>query len=334
MSPEVQTGVIRPGMSRRDLFRVAAAAGVGAALPASALGKARDRSRVLRVAHLTDLHVQPEKEAAEGLAKCLGSLEAMQDKPGLILTGGDLVMDSFESDDARTKTQWDLVTGTFKDKTGITVEHCLGNHDIWGWNKKKSKTTGDEPTWGKKRACGVLGLSSPWRAFKRDGWRFIVIDSVAPDGEGYIGQLDEAQRAWLETELKADTVTPTLVVSHIPILSMCATIGRASPKDKAWKTPFGLMHADGAALHKLFTEAGNIKLCLSGHVHLNDRLEVSVPGSPATSPKVTYICDGAVCGAWWGGRKSNCDEGYGLVDLYDDGSFDHRYVTYGWQAKA
>jgi hypothetical protein len=26
-------------------------------------------------------------------------------------------------------------------------------------------------------------------------------------------------------------------------------------------------------------------------------------------------------------------EGYGLLELRPDGSFDHRYVNYGWQAR-
>ena len=83
---------------------------------------------------------------------------------------------------------------------------------------------------------------------------------------------------------------------------------------------------------KAYVAAGGVKLCLSGHVHLNDRVEMGVPGAPADGAKVTYICDGAVCGSWWDGRKAQCDEGYGVVDLYDDGTFEHRYVAYGWKA--
>jgi hypothetical protein len=46
---------------------------------------------------------------------------------------------------------------------------------------------------------------------------------------------------------------------------------------------------------------------------------------------VTYVCDGAVSGAWWKGPKERCAEGYGLFDLFDDGSFKHQYVPYGWK---
>ena len=43
---------------------------------------------------------------------------------------------------------------------------------------------------------------------------------------------------------------------------------------------------------------------------------------------------GAVSGAWWKGPKDRCAEGYGLFDLFDDGTFKHQYVPYGWQAQA
>ena len=47
---------------------------------------------------------------------------------------------------------------------------------------------------------------------------------------------------------------------------------------------------------------------------------------------VSYICDGAVSGAWWKGAKERCPEGYGVFDLFDDGTFKHEYVAYGWKA--
>jgi hypothetical protein len=46
----------------------------------------------------------------------------------------------------------------------------------------------------------------------------------------------------------------------------------------------------------------------------------------------TFICDGAVSGNWWKGPRLSFPEGYGLFDLYPDGRFEHRYVTYGWDA--
>ena len=101
-------------MTRRDSILTVGAALAGAAafgvggrsLFAEESSPARKPS--LRVAHLTDIHVQPEKRAAEGLASCLHHVQQLSAKPDLILTGGDSIMDSFDADDARTSLQWDI----------------------------------------------------------------------------------------------------------------------------------------------------------------------------------------------------------------------------------
>src|SRR5690242_6826507 len=88
------------------------ALGYGAALAVtSVLGSrvdAAERKRVLRVAHVTDVHVQPELRAPQGMAACLRHLQAQADKPEMILSGGDHVMDCVRQTRERTGVQWDL----------------------------------------------------------------------------------------------------------------------------------------------------------------------------------------------------------------------------------
>ena len=86
----------------------------------------------------------------------------------------------------------------------------------------------------------------------------------------------------------------------------------------------GEMHTDCAELHELMRASGKVRLCLSGHIHLRDRCETD---------GITYINDGAVSGSWWKGALEGVPEGFGVLDLRPDGSFDHRYETYGWTAK-
>lgn len=325
-------------MSRRGLLKVAGLTALAAGLPVRDLlaqptgggAAAAGPARALRITHMTDLHIQKEKRAQEGVAMCLHHVQEHA-KPDFILTGGDLVMDTFATPIERSRTLWDILKSTCKNECGLPIENCLGNHDVFGWHKEKAKSTGEEPFFGKRLALENLGLEKPYRAFKRGGWRFIVLDSVFPDGTGYIGKLDDEQMAWLDGELASDKTTPTLVVSHIPILGM--TMAAEDKTNKAAKLPWNLMHADGLAIHKKFVAAGNIRLCLSGHTHMHDRVELGLPGLAHDAPRVTYICDGAVSGAWWGGRKNNCDEGYGVIDLYADGRFEHHYSTYGWKAE-
>lgn len=324
---------MHPTPTRREFMVALGLAGAALAVPATgSIATARPRraaaARSIRVAHLTDIHVKPEMRAGEGLAACLRHVRGLPDRPGLVLTGGDLVFDIFEQNFDRSKALWELFTRSFKDGCDIPVRHCLGNHDIWGWNKAKSGTTGTEKGWGKAWACEALGMARPYHSFDQAGWHFVVLDSVQPGQEGaqyaYVGGLDAEQMAWLDADLGATPKsTPVLVVSHIPILSMAALMSGKKPGENL-EVRESMFMTDSVALHKLFVKHGNVKLCLSGHVHQQDRIDYD---------GVSYICDGAVCGGWWKGPNGRCVEGYGVLDLFDDGTFKHEYVTYGWEAE-
>lgn len=316
-------------MTRRDAIRTTGFLAAGAALaPLGRVAAAERpaRRRVLRLAHLTDLHIQPERRAAEGVAACLRHVQSQADKPELILTGGDLVMDSFDQGEERTRLQWDLLTGVLKGENALPVEHCLGNHDCWGWNKDKSKTTGNEPLWGKRRAMDLFGLPAPYRSFDRAGWHFVVLDSTHANGNGYIARLDDEQFEWLRGDLAAVPAgRPTLVLSHMPIVSAtCMFFGETDERDGN-DIPPAWMHVDAKKITNLFLKHRNVRVCIAGHMHLIDRVDYN---------HVTYFCDGAVSANWWKGRHQECDEGYALIDLFDDGTFEREYVKYGWKAEA
>jgi hypothetical protein len=213
----------------------------------------------------------------------------------------------------------DLLKSVFKQDCSLAVQHCLGNHDGRGWD--------DSEFAGKAWALEMFGLAKPYHAFDQGGWKFIVLDSVRPFENRYTSGLDVEQRAWLESELeRTPQTTPIVVVSHIPIISVTPfSFDHAAVTEDFQRVPGGLMHLDGTALHTLFKKHGNVKLCLSGHMHLNDRCDVD---------GISYICDGAVCGDWWNGDPGRSDEGYGLIDLYNDGTFEHAYTPFDWKVRA
>lgn len=314
-------------ITRRDALRVGGLAALGAlggaGLPAMAAERGGKGGRVLRIAHLTDTHIQPELRAHEGLAACLKHVNALADKPDLIVTGGDHIFDSFASSEARAREQWDLWAKALRDENGIPVESCIGNHDVWGWAKSKSGATGAEPMYGKQWATEALRIPGRYRAITRAGWRIIFLDSVFPNGEGYIAKLDDEQLEWLKGELAASAGMRVLVVSHIPIFSVAVLEFGGKEERTENKVPAGLMHVDAGRLHAMFVKHGNVRACLSGHLHLVDRCEYD---------GVSYLCNGAVSGNWWKGRHRRCDEGYAIVDLYDDGRVEREYVVYGWKA--
>lgn len=287
-----------------------------------------ERRRLLRIAHLTDTHIQPERSAFDGVRTCLEHCQSHKDKPDILVTGGDMIMDAYDQGFDRTKAQWELWTRVLKDHCSLPVASALGNHDIWGWNKSRSKTRGNEANWGKKWACQIVGRDKPWHTLDVNGVRLVLLDSVQHDprnADGYIGQLDDEQSDWLKNLLR-DTPKdmPIVVTSHIPILTVTGfTVAEGKVVTDDHTVSMSLMHADSPALVDLFEKHGNVRACLSGHTHLLDRVDYR---------GVSYLCNGAVCGSWWKGPRGNMPEGYALVDLYSDGSVERTYLGYGWKA--
>lgn len=295
----------------------------------------RDRSpaapigprRTLRVAHMTDMHIEPEKGIAGWAARALEHAHAMPDRPDFILQTGDIVGDSLCTPAERVGVLWKCVEQVLADHCRLPIEHCIGNHDVFGWNRAKSRATGSEPNFGKRWVMEQLKLDHPYRSFDRAGWHFVVLDSTH-SGSGkrvYHAGLDEEQFEWLEGDLAAvDPATPVLVASHIPILSACAYFDGDNEKTANWVVPGEWMHLDARRIKDLFVRHPNVKVCVSGHIHLHDRCEYA---------GVTYLCNGAVCGNWWKGHYDHTPPGYAVMDLFDDGSFTNEYITYGWEAQ-
>lgn len=316
-------------IDRRSFAALSGLAALGGALGLpirTAHGRGSDDpksvSRAMRFAHFTDLHITPDRDSASGMKKAFEA--AQSDAIEMILTGGDLVMDSFAAKRAQVDREWALFHALFAEHCRVPVEHCLGNHDVFGWCRSKAGTKGDESDFGYARALAELKLAARWRSFDRNGWHFIVLSSVEPDPDDecrYLGKLSDAQRAWLEADL-AKNMLPTVVVSHIPIVTITPAIrGESVRRDRETVVTGDYVHLDANDMHALFRKSGRVKLVLSGHTHLVDRCEAD---------GVTYACNGAVCGGWWKPTKTYCDPCYALIDLMSDGSFTLEVKPTGW----
>jgi len=321
-------------LSRREFIRSAgvAAVGVVAGEPAIASmgcrGPSVKRKRVLRIAHLTDIHVQPEEPAPGGMARALRSAQSLDDKPDIIFTGGDSIMDSLKADKARTKAQWEVFQAVLKNECSLPVVHCIGNHDVWGWGLDDESVRGDG-LYGKQWAVEEFGLESRYYSFDKAGWRFIVLDSTYrvdrtdPAKSCYTAKLDEEQFEWLKKELEETPKgTPICVLSHIPIICFCAFFDGENEKSGDWQVPSAWMHIDARRIKDLFFEHKSVRLCLSGHMHMQDKVEFL---------GVKYLCNGAVSGAWWEGNHYEFPPAYVVVDLYNDGTSKSEYIPYKWK---
>jgi len=274
-----------------------------------------DKKPVLRVAHLTDVHLKDKWDAPARFARCLHRVQ-QQPNVDLILNGGDIVFDMNKENLDTINSQWKLWHATIKSDCSLPMHYILGNHDVW-WNENDK----GQALYGKEYAINQLQLASPYYSFIKNGWKFILLDSVHLDTDNtwYIGKLGDAQFAWLENELNTTPADmPVCVMSHIPLLTATLMVDDQTAVNK-WEVLGGEMHTDISKIIALFYKHPNVKLCLSGHIHLRDKVVYN---------NVTYLCNGAVSGAWWEGNKRETAPGYGLIDLYADGTFDEQYVNY------
>ncbi len=308
-------------MKRRDFIISSAALGTTALInPAKAVSN-EAKKRPIRVAHLTDMHLRPGKEIEASVAKAMQHAQQSSNKIDFIVNGGDAINDALGADKQNTQIQWDLLTSMLKNEINLPIYHCIGNHDVWGWFVKENKPV-DEKQYGKSWALETLNLKNRFYSFTKNNWHFIVLDSTQlnPAG-GYIGKLDEEQLAWLETELSSVPSEKFIcIISHIPILSICAGLFFNKTEENGdLKIQRNLMHTDFISLKKIFLKHPNIKVCISGHIHLQD--EVDYLG-------IKYYCNGAVSGNWWKGSFQEFAPAYALLEFHNDGSCKRTMVNY------
>ncbi|AQG80379.1 metallophosphoesterase family protein [Spirosoma montaniterrae] len=307
-------------MNRRDVVKRVGAGFAALSSPhliSACPAPATSPRRALRIAHLTDVHMQPIIGAAKGFEKCLHHVQNLPDKPDLIINGGDAVMEAHGRGQDSVRRQWRLFQDVLRSENALPMLSCIGNHDIWCREETKAAFCD-----GRQWAMNELAIAKRYYSLDKNGWHIIVLDSVQPkaDGSWYTAHLDEEQYHWLETDLTATSAeTPVLIISHVPILAACVFFDGKRFEGENWNVPARWMHSDTVRLTSLFHRHPNVKAALSGHIHLTDRVDYN---------GVSYYCNGAVSGAWWFGKYHHTAAGYAVVDLFDDGTVRNEYAGY------
>ena len=274
----------------------------------------------IRFAHLTDIHVKPGLVPEAGMTRAIEHVQQLK-KVDFIINGGDAIMDALNADRQKTQIQFDLFKKIMRSTNTLPVYHTIGNHDVWGWFIKENKPENDR-LYGKTWVVEEFEMPNRYYKFIKNRWHFFVLDSTQlnPAG-GYIAKLDPVQLEWLEQELaRVPPEQHICIVSHIPVLSICA--GLFFDKTEAngdLKIQRNLMHSDFLQLKKIFRKHPSIKVCISGHIHLQD--EVNYLG-------IKYYCNGAVSGNWWNGSFQDFAPAYAVMEFFDDGSSRRTMIYY------
>ncbi len=238
----------------------------------------------LRVAFLTDTHLpQGKPEVARSAAALVQSIQSRSAAPDLFLFGGDNIMGvDGDQTDEQADEQFRLWQATVLDAIRIPTLSVIGNHDIRWKDHDAAK-----PETFREKARAVTTYRMPARHYRADhgGWTFFLLDTFQYSG----CELDEAQWSWFEKELAVGD-TPACVVTHAPLFSATHFLEPDIAKGFAYHVPSGWSPRGLSRFRQLFQEHPRVKLCLSGHMHTCDRVDID---------KVTYICGGAVSGNWW-----------------------------------
>ena len=295
-------------LNRRELIIGAGTIALSSALPAAASLESESFSFV----HFTDIHIEPELNAAEGTVQCFEKINAL--KPDFSLCGGDLVFDSTATPRLKGIELFDLYTSTSKRLT-MPVYSVPGNHDVFGL-LTKSGILASDPLYGKKMFEERIGKR--FSSFDYKGWHFILLDSIGITADrDFIGLVDEEQLSWLQADLKAVGPTkPIIVMTHVPILSAVLQI-----VPDPWKTAPTYLITNSQEVLGILAPY-NVKAVLQGHTHIRENVIYN---------GCQFLTSGAVCGNWWKGPRLGHPEGFAVVTVKAD-TVSWRYETYGFIA--
>lgn len=321
-------------IGRRDFMAGTLVAAGGGILPSVAAAQQaggkpapKPASRSFRFVHFGDTHVGAPKPVGgtlgdDGYPMALKQVHEMEDGADFILHSGDIITDMFWATPESAVAQWDIYDKIMADHCTLPVYYTLGNHDVnFGWGLQDGSAYP-----GKKLAMDRTGMIKPYYSFDHKGWHFIILDNNQRGGyNGFTHHIDEAQLAWLEADLeKTGSDTPIVISSHAPILTVtCFFCPSNKEHPDGLVIPNDWVHTDVDKLHRVLRRYSNVKLCLSGHFHAVDHVEYL---------GIHHICGGAVCADYW--RKPlpyapEHEAGFGVVDLFEGGGFEYRYVDYG-----
>ena len=266
------------------------------------------------IVFLTDIHVQPERNAIEGFKKAIQKVNEL--KPDYVITGGDLIFDALAVSFERADSLFNIYNELIK-QIKAPVYNTMGNHDILGWYEKGGVSR-EHKFFGKKLYQSKIGKT--YYSVDLNGIKLLVLDSIEelPEKGKYYGYVNEEQLNWLKSELsKTDTNTTIIISTHIPLLTTFSQIRNGSMA----ANERGLVVENSKDVLDLF-KRHNLRLVLQGHLHIYEDINIQ--------NKIRFITGGAVSARWWTGPNEGLEEGFVLIKIKDD-KISAEYIDYGWE---
>ncbi|MBT8078604.1 MAG: metallophosphoesterase [Gammaproteobacteria bacterium] len=271
--------------------------------------------RKLKLVFFSDVHARTEWGTPDAMARAAAAMNAQE--PNLVIGGGDLITDGFQSSAASVESRWDAYMAMHNALKG-SVHSVIGNHDLVAAIPEDGTQPSDDP---RSVFRERLGVDRTYYSFDINGYHVMLLDSmqIAGDRTKYQGAIGAEQLAWIKSDLKSvPRHQPIIIAMHIPLLTSFyqATQGATAV------APAGRVIVNNLDVLDLFRNH-NLLLVLQGHLHVSESIRWK---------HTTFITGGAVSGRWWRGPWHGTEEGFTVVTL-DGNDVEWEYVTYGWQAR-
>jgi len=269
----------------------------------------------VRLVFYTDIHARTEWDTPEAMARAARAIN--EQKADLLIAGGDLITEGFESSAARVAHRWDAYLQMHRAIQG-DIFPVIGNHDLVAANPQDGTPAAENP---RRTYLTHMGLERTYYSFNAVGYHFVILDSIQVTGDEYEyqGMIWPEQLEWLQGDLsKTPHGTPTVIITHIPLHTACysATYGSTFAVKK------NRVVVNNREVLKII-QNHNVILVLQGHLHVKELIRWR---------NTTFILGGAVCGRWWRGAWHGTEEGFNIITLAGN-HVDWEYIDYGWEAR-
>jgi 3',5'-cyclic AMP phosphodiesterase CpdA len=269
----------------------------------------------LRLVFYTDVHARTEWETPVAMKRATEAINAQ--KADLIIAGGDLITDGFQSSADRVAPRWDSYMKMHREIRG-DLYPVIGNHDLVAAVPEDGSPAAKDP---RKIYRLKMSLDRTYYSFNAVGYHFVMLDSVQITGDEYKyqGMIWPEQLEWLKQDLsRVQRGTPIVLATHIPLLSAFF----AATKGATFAAKKNRVVDNNREVFKILEEH-NVILVLQGHLHAKELLMWR---------DTTFIVGGAICGKWWRGPWHGTEEGFNVITLTGS-HVDWEYIDYGWEER-
>jgi len=269
----------------------------------------------VRLVFYTDVHARTEWQTPAAMEMAVRAINRR--KVDLVITGGDLITDGFDSSAKKVAPRWDAYMKMHRSITA-DVFPTLGNHDLVAANPQDGTPPAEDP-----RAIyrTHMGLDQTYYSFDAVGVHFVILDSIQITGDElhYRGFIRSEELEWLRQDLAyVSRGTPVVLVTHIPLL----TSFYAATRGATFAAPRNRVIVNNQDVFEV-VEGHNVILVLQGHLHVEELIKWR---------DTSFIAGGAVSGRWWRGPWYGTEEGFNIITLRGN-HVEWEYIDYGWVAR-